>query len=100
MNVASVKRLWLYRYALLSITLALADFLIIFGGTGAWSCAPPPVPHSEPYRRLVYTHLGLFSVSVGLAGVALAREQPKKFAFTAVAVSLCSFFLCTMRMAL
>jgi len=94
-----MKRLWLHRYSLLSIGIALADLLLIFGGTGALSGAAPPVPHSEPYKRLVYLDLGLFFASMSLAGVGLAREQPRKLAFVAVAVSLCSLMLCTMRMA-
>ena len=94
-----MKRLWLHRWSLLSAGLAFAQFLIIFGGTGAWSSAPPPVPHSAAYQRLAYLGLGLFGASMGFAGVGLAREEPRKFAFAAVGVSLCCMMICTMRMA-
>jgi uncharacterized membrane protein len=95
-----VKRLWLSRYSVISIGLACANFLVVFGGTNAWSSAPPPVPHSEAYQRLACVGLGLAWGSLGFAALGLWRERPKKLAFMAVAVSLCSFYLCAMRMAL
>lgn len=95
-----MKRLWLCRYSVISIGLACANFVVVFGGTGAWSSAPPPVPHSEPYQRLASLGLGLATGSLALAGLGLWRERPKKLAFMAAAVSLCSFWLCAMRMAL
>jgi len=94
-----MKRFWFYRYSVLSICLACVDFLVIFGGTGAWSPAPPPAPHSQPYQRLVSLGLGLDAGSLGFAGLALARERPKTLAAVAIIVSCCAVFLCGMRVA-
>jgi hypothetical protein len=98
-TVAGMKRLWFYRYGALSICLSCADFLIVFGGTGAWSSAPPPAPHSEPYQRLASLGLGLATGSLGVAGLGLARERPKKLALAAITVSWLALFLCGMRLA-
>jgi hypothetical protein len=95
-----MSRLWRYRYSAISLGLACANFLIVFGGTGAWSSAPPPAPHSEPYERLASLGLGLATGSLGFAGLGLVRERPKKLALVAIAVSWFTLFLCGMRMAL
>jgi hypothetical protein len=55
--VAGMKRLWLCRYSVISLGLACANFLIVFGGTSAWSSAAPPAPHSPAYRAVVPTLL-------------------------------------------
>ena len=94
-----IKRLWQCRYSVISLGLACANFLIVFGGTGAWSSEPPPVPHSQPYQRLVSLGLGLATGSLGFAGLGVFREEPTKLALVALVTSLCSLMLCTMRMA-
>lgn len=95
-----MKRVWLYRYSAISLGLACANFLIIYGGTGALSSAAPPAPHSPAYQRLVLLGLGLAWGSLGFAVWGVARERPKKLAFAALGLSWCSFMLCIMRMAL
>ncbi len=94
-----MKRLWLYRYSILAIGLAGADLLVIFGATSSY-WGGPPIPHSDAYQRLASLGLGLITGSLGFAGLALAREKPKKIAFVAIAVSWTALFLCGMRMAL
>jgi uncharacterized membrane protein len=95
-----MKRLRLCRYCVISLGLACANFVIVFGGTGAWSSAAPPAPHSPAYQRLASLNLGLATASLGFAVLGVFREEPTKFALVAVGASLCSFFLCTVRTAL
>jgi hypothetical protein len=93
-----MKRVWVCGYSLVSLCLACANLLIVFGGTGAFSSQPPPIPHSGPYRHLVFLDLGLAWGSLGFAGLGAVRGEYTKLALVALGAGFCSLMLCTSRL--
>jgi hypothetical protein len=91
--------IWLHRYSAASIALAVAQLVATFLATSHSFPGTPFAPHSRLFRELALLDAALACVAIGLATLALAKEQPKGFAIAAVGLSVASLLICTLRMA-
>jgi hypothetical protein len=94
-----MKALWMHRYGIASLGLALLNLAIVLGSTTNWFWGAPLVPGTEPYWHLARGALVVALSSMGFGGLALGKERPRLFGIVALALSWLSYMVCVLRMA-
>ncbi len=94
-----MRKMWAYRYSLISYLLILCELFVAFGLTSSWYLGPALAPDSDSVRRLGVLCLVLGFGSSGFATAAVLRERVKGPAVTAAVLSGSAFLICGLRFA-
>jgi len=94
-----MKTLWLHRYSILSIGLALSNLAIVFGATAERLLPAPLNPTPKSYSGIVWLAGALALSSAGLGSLALKKERPRFFGILALGLTWLSFIIVGFRLA-